>query len=297
VKEELIGTIPVPEGYIVKRSQRGDGEVLYEFLKDNKKASDFRDLVDRGQIRSQPSEFAEDSLITMTSELEHELQRKGLARAAYKDAENVTGRKIIPDKILTSKSADLHKKYGLGNEFGLSDYEPVFKEVLEELNIEFNIDESVFDKQLNEKVKSLSIDLKRLVEYVGFIYYEPEGKYKYITYNDDYYQDFDNNHPDDANMYFFMNMDGDSIYNDIDQRSKDSNGDGDIIGEELQNLIDNINKYQDFKSALVNYLSVSSIDMYKTFYDLGLLEKKINDPNQLSLKLEQKITKLLKRLK
>ena len=128
MKEELIGTIPVPEGYIVKRSRRGDGEVLYEFLKDNKKASDFRDLVDRGQIRSQPSEFAEDSLITMTSELEHELQRKGLARAAYKDAENVTGRKIIPDKILTSKSAGLHKKYGLGNEFGLSDYEPVFKE-------------------------------------------------------------------------------------------------------------------------------------------------------------------------
>jgi hypothetical protein len=122
--------IAMPEGYIIQRTPRIGGGIDYSILNDDPRyplgmSEHF------GGFSAFPSELNEEKLIVMQSHINPEVQRKGIARQIYKQAEKDTGKKIIPDMMLTEMSAPLHNKYGLGNEFGLSNYENVIRENLE----------------------------------------------------------------------------------------------------------------------------------------------------------------------
>lgn len=131
----FLSDLKIPEGYILVRTPYPDGSIDYDI-----RLATERNLlngVSRGKIYSHSSELNPEELITMTSELEPELQRKGLGRQIYKQAEIDTGKKIIPDMMLSDKSASLHSKYGLGKEFGLSSYEEAIKKGIEK-KVEFD---------------------------------------------------------------------------------------------------------------------------------------------------------------
>lgn len=117
--------VNLPEGYILKRSKLGDN-IDYELKKFNPELP-FDHLESGGFIVASPNPSAPDDLITMTSALDPTMQRKGIGKEIYKLAERDTGKKIIPDKMLTERSSGIHQKYGLGKEFGLSDYEQILK--------------------------------------------------------------------------------------------------------------------------------------------------------------------------
>lgn len=133
----LPSVFDLPEDVILKREIEdsfGRPRIEYTILKDgkppllpNKYASDFSEK-GLGNFIAQPSITNPEELIVMTSDLEDEVQRKGIARKIYKQAELDTGKKILPDEMLSKMSAPLHAKYGLGKEFGLENYENVIKE-------------------------------------------------------------------------------------------------------------------------------------------------------------------------
>jgi len=120
--------INLPEGYYLKKSKIGD---LLEYnIRKFDPNYPFYLNKDMGSILSQPSPVTDD-LITMSSELNEEIQRKGVGKEIYKLAEKDTGKKIIPDFMLTQKSSGIHNKHGLGKDFGLSDYEQIIKKAAE----------------------------------------------------------------------------------------------------------------------------------------------------------------------
>jgi hypothetical protein len=133
----LPSVFDLPEDVILKREIEdsfGRPRIEYTVLKDgkppllpNKYASDFSEK-GLGNFIAYTSDTNPEELIVMTSDLEDEVQRKGIARKIYKQAELDTGKKILPDQILSKMSAPLHAKYGLGKEFGLENYEDVIKE-------------------------------------------------------------------------------------------------------------------------------------------------------------------------
>lgn len=130
-KRPLPSPIDLPEGYIVKRKFLGGPDDGIEYsIRSIDPTGTIENFTDVGHITAFPSELS-DELITMGSDLNPEVQRKGIGRSIYKQAEKDTGKKIIPDLILSDKAAPLHKKYGLGNEFGLSSYEEKIKKGLE----------------------------------------------------------------------------------------------------------------------------------------------------------------------
>jgi hypothetical protein len=71
--------------------------------------------------------------------LDPEYQKRGLGEQAYKKVEELTGKKILPDSILSEYSSALHEKKGLGKSFGKQEYGPdiikLVAEQLEKLNI------------------------------------------------------------------------------------------------------------------------------------------------------------------
>lgn len=132
----LPSVFDLPENVILKREIQDSFDrprIEYTLLKEgkppvlsNKYASDFS-TQGLGNFIANPSAVNPEELIVMTSDLEDEVQRKGIARQIYKQAELDTGKKIIPDQMLSKMSAPLHAKYGLGKEFGLDNYEDVIK--------------------------------------------------------------------------------------------------------------------------------------------------------------------------
>lgn len=133
----LPSVFDLPEDVILKREIEdsfGRPRIEYTILKNGKPpllpskyASDFSEK-GLGNFIAHPSVTNPEELIVMTSDLEDEAQRKGIARKIYKQAELDTGKKILPDQSLSKMSAPLHAKYGLGKEFGLENYENVIKE-------------------------------------------------------------------------------------------------------------------------------------------------------------------------
>lgn len=129
--EELIHPPPtpfdLPEGHFVVRTPDADESIKYSIRKMRKKGFDIDEEV--GRFYAYPAHGTNpEELIVMDSLIKDEnLKGKGIARAIYKQAELDTGKKIIPDQLLTDNSAALHKKYGLGKEFGLDRYEEIIK--------------------------------------------------------------------------------------------------------------------------------------------------------------------------
>lgn len=121
--------IDLPENIILKKSRDTSGSLQYKFLKFNPEYP-LGHQTPMGSINVYPSDISED-LIVMGGNLSPELERKGIGRQIYKMAEKDTGKKIIPDVMLSEKSTGLHKKYGLGNEFGLPSYEDTIRKGLE----------------------------------------------------------------------------------------------------------------------------------------------------------------------
>jgi|LakMenE18May11ns_1017448.scaffolds.fasta_scaffold9829030_2 hypothetical protein len=119
--------IEMPEGYIIDRALGYGGDKIHYDVKKFDPRYPLRLQQSLGGFTSYLSDFNPDELITMSSQIEPEAQRKGIARQIYKQAELDTGKKILPDRMLSDMSMPLHAKYGLGNEFGLSDYEEVIK--------------------------------------------------------------------------------------------------------------------------------------------------------------------------
>jgi hypothetical protein len=63
--------------------------------------------------------------ITMSGpHLEPEFRQRGLGEQVYKKIEELTGKKILPDTMLSDYSSALHQKKGLGKSFGKQEYEP-----------------------------------------------------------------------------------------------------------------------------------------------------------------------------
>lgn len=56
--------------------------------------------------------------------LEKQYRKRGLGEQAYKKIEEITGKKILPDTILSSGSSALHQNKGLGKSFGKQEYGP-----------------------------------------------------------------------------------------------------------------------------------------------------------------------------
>ena len=127
--------IDLPENIILKKS-RDTGSLNYEFFKFDPK-SPLTHQTPMGSINALPSEFSED-LITMSGDLSPELEGKGIGKQIYKMAESDTGKKIMPDLMLTERSAGLHRSHGLGKDFGLSNYEDVIKKGLEKKIGDYN---------------------------------------------------------------------------------------------------------------------------------------------------------------
>lgn len=129
-KLPLPSPIILPDGYILERTPLLGGSVSYGIRRYPETG-----LIDSGtevgRFIAHPNELNEEELITMSSDLEPEIQRKGIARQIYKQAEIDTGKKIIPDQLLSEMSAPLHRDYGLGKEFGLSKYEDIIKRGVE----------------------------------------------------------------------------------------------------------------------------------------------------------------------
>lgn len=117
----------MPEGYIIDRAPGYGGDAIHYDVKRFNPGYPLHLQEKLGGFTSYLSEFNPDELITMSSSIDPEIQRKGIAREIYKQAEIDTGKKIMPDLMLSDMSLPLHKKYGLGKEFGLSDYEEVIK--------------------------------------------------------------------------------------------------------------------------------------------------------------------------
>lgn len=130
IKLAPFSDLKLPEGFLVERVNPEMIDLLeYNILKYDPNYP-IEHQIPYGRISAYLSEQNPEKLITMSSHLEPEIQRQGIARQLYKQAELDTGRKIIPDLMLSDKSMPLHRKYGLGNEFGLSNYEQVIKEGL-----------------------------------------------------------------------------------------------------------------------------------------------------------------------
>jgi len=63
-------------------------------------------------------------------ELEDQYKARGLGEQMYKKIEELTGKKVMPDTSLTDASLGLHKRAGLGQGFGSSNYSPDIKNAI-----------------------------------------------------------------------------------------------------------------------------------------------------------------------
>lgn len=130
-KRPLPSPIELPDGYVIKRTFLGGPDDGIEYgIRRIDPTGTIGNFTEVGKVTAFPSELSNE-LITMGSDIPEELQRKGIGRSIYKLAEKETGKKIMPDLMLSDMSAPLHKKYGLGNEFGLSSYEEKIKKGME----------------------------------------------------------------------------------------------------------------------------------------------------------------------
>ena len=134
----LPSPIELPEGYFMARKPGFAGEGIEYSIRRLEPTGNISDSWEVGRIVANPSELSED-LIVMSSDLNPELQRKGIARSIYKQAEKDLGKKIIPDQILSDMSSPLHKKYGLGKEFGMPSYEETIRKGMEKKAVLDNI--------------------------------------------------------------------------------------------------------------------------------------------------------------
>jgi hypothetical protein len=119
--------IKMPEGYIINRFPGYGGNSIHYDVKKFDPGYPLHLQESLGGFTSYPSEFNPDELITMSSSIDPDVQRKGIAKEIYKQAQIDTGKKILPDQMLSDMSLPLHKKHGLGKEFGLSSYEEAIK--------------------------------------------------------------------------------------------------------------------------------------------------------------------------
>lgn len=133
----LPSPIKLPEGYILERTPMYTGGVSYGIRK-YPDTGLITSGTEMGRFTAFPNELNEDELITMSSDMEPELQRKGIGRQIYKQAEKDTGMTIIPDQILSERSSPLHRDHGLGKEFGSSNYEDIIKRGIERKAAEDN---------------------------------------------------------------------------------------------------------------------------------------------------------------
>jgi hypothetical protein len=63
------------------------------------------------------------SIVPPSTRIPESLQKRNIATEVYKAAEQISGRKIIPDDVQTPEGFSLHSKRGLGKEFGMSEDE------------------------------------------------------------------------------------------------------------------------------------------------------------------------------
>lgn len=137
--------IDLPENVVMKKYKEIHGPVTYEFLKfDPRYPLDMQESL--GTISAMPSNYS-DELITMSGNLSPELERKGIGRQIYAMAERDTGKKVLPDTMLSEKSSGIHNKYGLGKEFGLDDYEGAIKKGIAKRTEQNNLSELAPTKQ------------------------------------------------------------------------------------------------------------------------------------------------------
>lgn len=108
--------------------------------------------------------------------LEPEYRKRGLGEQAYKKVEEITGKKILPDTILTAHSSTLHEKKGLGKSFGKKEYGPgIIQQVVEQLKklgiddpeVTEKLSKSAF-KQLQESIIDMGVtDFKSIAPILG----------------------------------------------------------------------------------------------------------------------------------
>lgn len=96
--------------------------------------------------------------------LDPEYRKRGLGEQVYKKVEELTGKKILPDSILSDYSSSLHEKKGLGKSFGQKEYGPdIIRQVSQQLN-----KLGINDLELNEKLSKGAFNrLKELIVDMG----------------------------------------------------------------------------------------------------------------------------------
>jgi hypothetical protein len=98
--------------------EKATGKIAGEFPYKNSKIYVPELLGLRGQI-----DVPLEGYITMSGpNLEPEFRQRGLGEQAYKKIEELTGKKILPDTVLSEYSSALHQKKGLGKSFGKQEY-------------------------------------------------------------------------------------------------------------------------------------------------------------------------------